>query len=143
MEEIQKADPRARRRARVLVAAGTVFGLIFFPLAGSYVPALARWVSRDPESRLRLARGALAIAFAVPTVGFAAYFWRLGDSIVRAERFPAPGTAVVRDTVVLRGDRARRRGRSAQVVAGLLALLSAGFLLFLWRLLALLDRNAA
>ena len=143
MHEIQRADPQARRRARMMVASGTLFGLIFIPLAEVYRPALAEWVSRDPESRLRFACTALAVAFAVPTLGFAAYFWRLGDRIVRAERCPAPGTAVVRDTVILRGYRARRRGRLAQVVAALLVLVAASFSIFVWRLLSLLESNAA
>jgi hypothetical protein len=130
----------------LLVACGTLVGLVAISLAEFYRPALVDWITRDPEqidSRLRLAFAVLAVAFVVPLLGFAAYFWRLGDRIVRAERFPPPGLAVTKDTVVLRGKFARRRGRLAQLLAAIFVLAASAFAIVLWWLMSLLRVRVA
>jgi hypothetical protein len=94
VREIQRADPRARRKALVVLASGALDGLAIILLLESYRPAVVDWISRDPEqmhARLRLMLAVLAAGLAVPVLAFAAYVWRLGGRVVRAERFPPPG----------------------------------------------------
>lgn len=93
MNEIQRADPHTRRKVVLFVACAAIVGVVVIPLVESYRPALVDWITRDPEqidSRLRLVFAVLAVAFVVPLLGFGAYFWRVGDRIVRAERFCSP-----------------------------------------------------
>lgn len=142
MHEIEPADPRARRRAALLLLSGVLAGLVIVWLARSYGPTLEAWINRDPEqtrSRLKLALTVLAIAIDLPVLGLAAYFWRLGVRMIRTERFPAPRTLVMRDTPVLRGAPARRRGRLMQIVAVLLASAVLGLTIVLRQLASLLD----
>lgn len=116
-------------------------GIVVIPLGQSQQRALQAWVTADPsriDSRLTLLAAGLAAAFAVPTVLVALYFYRLGSGIVRSGRFPAPGMRVVRDTLVLRGTPALRRGRALQFLAALLVLAAVGFVAFLWRLVSML-----
>jgi len=141
-KEIQRADPLARRQAVVMVVWGMVIGGILIALARTYRPALEEWVTRDPGSRLKLILAALEVAVAALTLGLAVYLWRVGDGVVRAERVPAAGTSVLRDTVVLRGVSARRRGRSMQILAVILVLAAAGFSMFLWRLMLLMGPHS-
>jgi hypothetical protein len=115
--QVARADPRARRRAVALVALGAAGGLLVFWVVQSRLPALKAWVAEDPvqiQSRLRLIASGLAAAIAVPTLVFAAYFWRLGGRVIRSNQFPPPGMRVIRDTVVWHGESARRRGRILQ-----------------------------
>ena len=126
-----------------MVACGSLLGVILISLAEAYGPALEEWVSQDPRSRLRPTAAAFFVAIAAPILGFAGYFWRIGGRVIRAERFPAPAAAVFRDTVVLRGRSARRRGRVMQLCAAILILAAAGFGIFLWRLVSLLTPGAA
>jgi hypothetical protein len=65
--------------------------------------------------------------------------WRLGTRVVRSGVFPPPGTAVIHDTVVLRGSSARHRGQLLRWF-GMLVGAAAGVLAFaLWRLISLLQ----
>jgi hypothetical protein len=134
--EIQKADSRARRRAFIIIVCGTALGASLILLADAYSHALAEWMARRPE----LACAVLAGAIVGPILGFAVYLWRLGNRVVRAERFPPPGMALVRDAFVLREHAARRRGRIAQAMAIGLALASVALAGFLWQLWSLLQK---
>jgi len=129
----------------LLVACTILVVLVVIPLVESFRPALVDWITRDPEqidSRLRLAFAVLAVAVVVPPLGVAAYLWRLGDRILRAERFPPPGLAVTTDTVVLRGRFARRRGRLMQLVAAIFVLAASAFAIILWWFVSLLGARA-
>jgi hypothetical protein len=141
VDDVQKADPRTRRLAVLLVAGGTLAGLAAIWFVDAWRPALDAWLTREPArtgERLRLVVWGLIGANALPVLGLAVYLWRLGARIARAERFPPPGMAVVRDTVVLLGTRARRRGRLVQGVAVLVVAAGFGLAAALWRLVSVL-----
>lgn len=144
--EMQRADPRARRAALIVVAAMLPVGLPLVWLTRSSLPFVGDWLTEDPARtlpRLRILALALSVALAVPTVALTAFLWRVGASIVQAERFPPPGVAMTRDTVVMRGAAARRRGRTIQLLAAAMALAAAGLIVVLWRLVAMLDVTVA
>ena len=61
------------------------------------------------EAALRLLK-TLGIVTAVVPLGFFVHFFRLGRRIQLSEQYPAPGARVIRDTVVIDGPAARRRG---------------------------------
>ena len=142
LEQIQKADPRARSKAAIVIAGGALLGATLILLGNKYRPAFEGWISQDAYPRLRIAFAAVLAAFAGPMLAFAAYFWRAGSRVVRAGRFPVPGAAVVRDTVVLRGAAARRRGRMLQICAVALVLTAAVLCALLWRLVWLVEQSA-
>jgi hypothetical protein len=125
--EIQRADAGARRRAVLIVVFAAVAGAILIALFRASRPALERWIMRDPSqvgARLRLSFAIVVVLSSASLLGFAAYFWRLGARVVDAERFPPPGVAVFRDTPVVRGPAARRRGRLIQAAAVALTVLA-------------------
>jgi hypothetical protein len=127
----------------MLVALGTMGGLVLIPLAESQLPVLDAWVTGDPtqvDARLRLVAGGFGVAFGVPTLLGAGYLWRFGGRIVSVNRFPPPGMRVIRDTVVLTGSAAQWRGRALQVLAVVLIVAVVGFGVVLWRLVSLLRR---
>jgi hypothetical protein len=139
MGEVQPADPTTRRRALIAVAviAMAGWGLYF---------GLEQWLAGLRGSSLGHVRDSLERALIwsswatfLPITVLAAFMWRYGARVCRAERFPAPGAKVVRDTPVLRGKPARRRGTALQVLAAGLALLSAGALIAVYRLIARLH----
>ena len=130
--EIQKADPRARRVAIVMLGLATLAGLALMFLVESQLPALLRWITEDPEQmddRLIISSWGLALGVVVPMLLLAAYLWRLGSRIVH------------RDTRVLFGRRAVRRGRLLKVLASLAGAAAAGFVIVLWRLTSLLTTS--
>jgi hypothetical protein len=143
MAELQKADPRARRTALTIVAAGALAGTALLAMATALRPSFEAWIGEDMPSRLRLVMVTLSLFAVVPPLWMSAYLWRLGGRAIRAERFPTADRRVVRDTPVLTGAAARRRGRWLQILA---AVLAGGVMLLgvlLWRLLSLLSATAA
>lgn len=146
MMEIQPADSRARRWAALFISSGVIAGVLTLWVVEVYGPALEAWLLSDAaqiRSRFRLAFAVMTLGVALPVLGLAGYFWHLGGRIIRAQQFPLPGILLIRDTVVVRGVRAHRRGRGLQLVALMLAAATFGFAILLWQLLSLLDPRAA
>ena len=142
MTEIQRADPKSRRQVLLIVLVGTLIGTALILAFEQYRPELGRWLEDSPlESRTRLGVlfAAMAILGCLPLLGMAIYLWFWGDRIIRAQRFPPPGTLVVRDTAVVRDRAAVRRGRIIKAIAAVFAVAALGFLFALWRLWTLLP----
>ena len=138
MADVQKADPTARRAALLIITFGTIAGGVLLTLsAGSSGRRVAEWVKEDVYVRVRIVTALLMLLTTGPALGGAVYLWRLGQRVVRARQFPPPGLRVVRDTPLLAGERAVRRGRLLQALATTLGV--AGLLLafVLWRLVSL------
>jgi hypothetical protein len=135
--EIKPADKRLRLLTCLIFAVAVVAG-------ASGLWAFEVWLDsvkqKPSDEALRLLLSALV--WLVGTAFFAllllgVYFWRWGKRIRATAQFPLPGSRVVRDTVVLRGEAALRRGRVLQgtavaLVSCALALLAAfGYFYFL------------
>ena len=139
MPEVQPADPVARRR--VLVGAVAVLAAC---TAGYF--ALQHWLAglrglAMPQVQQALERALILVGWAamVPAVLLAAFLWRYGTRVCAADRFPAPGARVIRDTPVLHGPPAQLRGTALKVVAVFLTLLASGTLIAAYRLVARLH----
>ncbi len=133
MGDIQRADPAARRTALILLGCATLAGAALMIGANQLRPRFEAWLEHY-GSRVGLTLVGIAIITLGPLLGFAWYLWSLGRRTVRAGRYPPPGLRVTRDTPVLTGQAARRRGRLAYFFAGLLATTALLFPLLLFAL---------
>lgn len=120
-EEIEKADPAARRRGVVILVVGAALGAVLIAGTGGYRTQLTAWAARNPQRAFDLLLPALGVTIALPGLAMTWYFWRLGTRVVREERFPPASSGWLRTTAVIRGSGARRQGRMLQVSAVLLA----------------------
>lgn len=126
MTEILKADPAARRKALwlVVIAALAAAGLLWYlQTAEQQLKVLTETDPALAMVRVLLALRILAVALVLSMLGFAAYLFRLGRRIQRAQRSPPPGMRVIRDTPVITGSGAQSRGRLLKLLAVVLALL--------------------
>lgn len=143
--EIQRADPRARRRVLAIVAVAVVAGVVGVMAMNEWGQRLRESAARDPQSAVDQAARLLRITSAVISVSLAALglvVARLSLKVWRARRFPPPGSAVLVDTLVLTGRRARQRAILGFALAALLG--GSGIILpyALWRVLHLLGPGA-
>jgi len=144
--EIQRADPRARCRAAVVLAVGMVVGALLILALDHYQEVLKEWLVSGSEpraDRIKLALIVLAILMAVPLYGVAIYLWRFGGVVMGAQRFPPPGCAVVRDTPILVGPDALRRGRTFRTFAVVLVVAATVIAVALWRVAIALPGQGA
>lgn len=120
--DVMKADPAARVRVVVIslvvvalaIAAAVAGRELLIPWAQLDRAAMDRLAREDPVRLLRLARWLFYGAFgfvALMTIAPGALYVRISRRIVESDQFPAPGTSVLRDTPIVRGRMAQRRGR--------------------------------
>jgi hypothetical protein len=141
MREIQKADPKARRRAVILFSVAAIIGLGCILLLERYRGDLENYFVRHSDYLLahpELPAFGLFILM-LPIYFFALYLWRFGSSVVREQRFPPAGLAVTRDTPVLSGSAGVRRGRVIQALALLLCGCGLALPLVLWYAFSMLS----
>ena len=139
MPEIQRADALTRRRAMVAAIAVALAGWAAFFVLQNWLAGLR---GNDPVVTRHALEDAMlwgSWAACAPIALLAAWMWLHGGRIVRAGRYPAPGSKVIRDTPVLHGDAARLRGTAMRVLAAFLLLLSVGTLSAVYRLVARLE----
>lgn len=116
--EIVKADKTYRRKLLLCYAALVVVGVAAIGLG---LPWFSRYLqSVHPAVALTISERA-AIAFILIFVAPAAYLVHVGRMVLRHGCMPYPGMRVIRDTTVVRGAAAARRGR-ALVILGTAAI---------------------
>jgi hypothetical protein len=106
-QEILKADPSARRNAVLIVIFGLILGILILKL---WLPLFFEYLDALPTKKsIRIVISFLAILSIIPlTIGF--LMLKHGLKIIRTESFPAPGTKVLKDTPIVKGEKARWRG---------------------------------
>lgn len=113
-----------------MVAAAIVVGGAVLWTFDAYRPELMDWLLEDPPARLGWLIGGLGV-LTLPVYLFAWGFWTMGRAVVSSERYPPPGMRVVRDTRVVTGRAAVRRGRWLQGGAVAVAVLGIGLAVLL------------
>jgi hypothetical protein len=146
MNDIQKADPAARRQAVLLVIFGTAVGALLIAGFEHFREPFREWLLSEPAETARRAKLAMYVsAFVVsaPMIAFAIYLWLLGARVLRAQQFPPPGFRVIRDTPVVGGRGAVTRGYVIQILAVCLGMSAALLWMFFWWLARTISEGAA
>ena len=146
MNEVQKADPAARRQAVLVIIFGTAVGALLIAGFEHFREPFLEWLSSEPAETVRRAKLAIYVSvffLTAPAIAFAIYFWKFGARVLRAQQFPPPGFRVIRDTPVVRGRGAMIRGHLIQILAVCLGMSAALLCLFFWRLARTISEGAA
>lgn len=125
-KEIQPADPVARKRALMLVGGAVVLGAVLLVFDTFYEvksEALFRSIALHFLDR-PLTMFLVLLALVVPMVAVSVYIFIQAGRIVKSQRMPYPGQKVIKDTVVIEGDEAVKRGRGLQFLAVVMTVFS-------------------
>ncbi len=119
MGQFQPADPGIRRKALWEIGGAMLLGFCAILASEYFQVDVQSWLERNINY---LAQHPVVVFLVVltlvsPLVAAGLYLLLLGKRVVQAQRFPPPGYAVVRDTPVLQGTPAIRRGRMVQVAS--------------------------
>ena len=105
----------------IVILAITVIGALIIAAGTAMRPTIQAWVQEDTRSRLTMVIAVLIGVASGPPIALALYLWRFGSRVVTSGRFPPPGARLMQDTPVVAGDAARRRGRTLQIFAAMVA----------------------
>lgn len=133
--DIQRADPRLRRRSPIVLALSTVAAI-------ACVVTFHHWITQQAASlptELLIAQLRRWIGIALTASGLcllllAGYAARLARRVIAARRWPLADARVLRDTPILREAAALRLGRWLNIVAIVLVVLAVAAGVLGWRL---------
>jgi hypothetical protein len=112
-QEILKAAPAARRNAILSGIVAVIFGILFLTW---FMPLFLEYLDTLPTNEsIRIAISSIALLSVIP-LSIGLFFLKQGLKILKAESFPPPGTKVLRDTPIIKGEKARWRGKVLIVV---------------------------
>jgi len=138
MEEIHKADPAARMRAlRYALGISFVFFVLIVWFLGNR-QAFVEWLlaNLDMLQENSWIPWAFILLLMSPLVFFGAYMLRTGARIKHEKKYPTANMSVTRDTRIIRGESAMKRGTVLQV-AGTALILGCLFAASLFRMIFL------
>ena len=141
-DEIQRADPAAQKKALFLVLIVVAVGVVVMWGFESAFTGIEENADADPVdavSQMVSTIRVFAAMTAILTMAIAAWIWLLSSRIFKAERFPPPGMALVRDVRIVRGGQARMFARVGFVAAGLCGVGAIVLPLMLLRLVSLIT----
>jgi len=131
-----------RRSTVAIVVASAAFG-------GIALWAMRRWLDGmsqpSPASKPQLLTAFVWLigVTVLLLVALGAYLFHYGRRVCAASLFPPPGAKLVRDTPVLRGAAALRRGFALQGLGALFVLCGIGLAAAAWRFYAVFSAHAA
>jgi hypothetical protein len=134
MSTIQKADPGARRKAIWVICATTLLGVCTILALESFQEEFQSLLERNIDFLVKNSIIVFLVSWVLvsPVLAAGTYLLSIGNRTVRAQRFPPPGYAVVRDTHVIGGSQGRQRGRVIQWLSLLLLFSAAAIPFVMW-----------
>lgn len=144
MEQMQKADPAARKRVTLIILAGTAIGAGVIGAHGHYETEISAWLENNiawlaDNPHIVLLSGWVLTA---PLLVLSGYLFLYGRRAAKARQMPPPGYAVVRDTVLKTGRQAALHGRFVQLLSIFLFCSGAAIPIIFWYLFDRLAGSA-
>ncbi len=135
---VLKADPKYRRRYSLLFC---LIGLVMLCIALWGVDYLESLKDMEPAKAV-LVLQVLSAALLIPLFPMSLYLYRFARKALVSGQFPPPGTKVLKDTEVVEGKRARRKGTLLLVASIVLAVIaSVGVTYFPYAIGAMLNNG--
>ncbi len=136
-EDMLRADPRLRVQTAIALVAATIVALIALFGFQSWLENIGQLPGNDLLIlKLRRMIGAAMTGSAICLAMLAWYATHKAAGIHAHEQWPLPGTRVLRDTRILRGEAALRMARWLRIASLVLMLLVIGIGITSWRMMS-------
>jgi hypothetical protein len=136
-DEILRADPRLRRKTLIAIGIATILGLIVLAMFRNWLNEIGALPGNDLLiARLRRMIGIALTGCAICLALLAWYAVHQSARIRKALQWPVPGTRVLRDTPIRRGDAALRISRQLNALGITLLAFCMALGFMTWRMLA-------
>ncbi|MBL7149332.1 MAG: hypothetical protein ISS80_04590 [Candidatus Cloacimonetes bacterium] len=112
-EKIVKTDKDFRKKVLLITLLLVMAGIIFIFYFQNYLTGLRSLAEEYPELALqRIINSMIIIIFSLMIIfaGAGIYFLRLGILTIKTSQFPPPGIKVIKDTRLIEGKNAVRKG---------------------------------
>ena len=119
----------------------TVVGMFLILVLEYYRDDFQAWIEQNIEYLLSnpLIVFLVVLVFVSPLIAAGIYLFLFGNRIVRSQRFPPPDFSVTRDTRVLNGPSAIRRGQFLQFMSLVVIVAAAAIPFVIWKMLRILS----
>ena len=139
---MQKADPRARKKAIGILFLGAAVGATAIYAFKRYEMEISSWLAANVDwiashPGMFFVVGLILIS---PLLLLTGYLYLYGLRIVRTKRIPPPNYSVTRNTIVRTGNQAVLRGRIVQLLSAILMLAGSAIPIIFWYLLYRVSR---
>ena len=145
MSEVQRADPRTRRKTIIYVL---VMLALFVPTlywSCSQTESFEAWIAAPGKTieRAKLILSILIVVGAILLLVIAVLAFRFASAILRSDRYPPPNVNLIKDTVIRRGVSARKTGYLMQALGIALLVFLIAMILVGWTLIREIDQMAS
>ncbi len=129
-EKIQKADEGLRKRELIKALIIFVIGIIIYFSIKLFSPSILESFKKNPIKTINYIRGVsvfIIVIILLPVFYHLKKLWKISNQTVVSKRYPPPDTPVIKDTKILQGDSAVKKGKSLKMIVISVAVL---FLIF-------------
>lgn len=123
-------DPKARQWVIIFLVVMFGLGLLLHLGINAYFENLQDLAAESPASAIQKVMFVLSgvlVAWLLGALAISIYLHRFARRVFSSQQFPPPGTRVIKETPIIRGQAALRRAKIIQMVAFIFALFAAVF----------------
>ena len=133
-KKIIKADKKLRNRTLIFILILIILVFIFHIFYNQFLSGIKNLAEESPEmaiNKILITLKILMVAMCIIFAAFTIYCFHISLLIYKSEQFPPPGMRVIKDTVLITGEKAKVRAIIGFAITGVLVIFAFIILLYM------------